>query len=268
VRRFWRASRRRRRSWAREPGGLVAYVEALAAEAEGDLSSAFETLRCTWERDLDLRWRYHHGYLDPALVRVALELGETQVAHDVAEVATRAATLAPEVASVQAVALRCRGLVDDDPDLLLEAVELVRRGPRVLDLAGACEDAAPVLAGAGQVDEAKALLTEALDRYEAAGATAWAARVSAGLRQLGVRRGVRGERQRPAEGWESLTPTELLVSGSVAEGLTNREVARRLHMSPHTVNTHLRHVYRKLGIANRAGLVGGGGCYSSGPGPA
>ena len=35
----------------------------------------------------------------------------------------------------------------------------------------------------------------------------------------------------------------------------NREVARRLHVSPHTVNTHLRHVFDKLGVPNRAGLA-------------
>ncbi len=41
----------------------------------------------------------------------------------------------------------------------------------------------------------------------------------------------------------------------VAEGLTNGAVARRLYMSPHTVNTHLRHVFAKLGVSNRVALA-------------
>jgi DNA-binding CsgD family transcriptional regulator len=45
------------------------------------------------------------------------------------------------------------------------------------------------------------------------------------------------------------------VSELVAEGLTNREVARRLHISPHTVNTHLRHVFQKLAVSTRTELA-------------
>jgi DNA-binding CsgD family transcriptional regulator len=46
------------------------------------------------------------------------------------------------------------------------------------------------------------------------------------------------------------------VASLVAEGLTNGAVARRLYISPHTVNTHLRHVFAKLGVANRVALAG------------
>jgi DNA-binding CsgD family transcriptional regulator len=70
-----------------------------------------------------------------------------------------------------------------------------------------------------------------------------------------VRPAPRGPRDRPTHGWESLTPTERAVSRAVAEGLTNGEVARRLYMSPHTVNTHLRHVFAKLDVSNRVALA-------------
>jgi DNA-binding CsgD family transcriptional regulator len=40
----------------------------------------------------------------------------------------------------------------------------------------------------------------------------------------------------------------------VAEGLTNSAVARRLYISPHTVNTHLRHAFAKLDVSNRVAL--------------
>jgi DNA-binding CsgD family transcriptional regulator len=60
---------------------------------------------------------------------------------------------------------------------------------------------------------------------------------------------------RSAGGWESLTGTERAVSLLVAEGLTNGAVARRLYISPHTVNTHLRHVFAKLGLPNPVALA-------------
>jgi DNA-binding CsgD family transcriptional regulator len=56
-------------------------------------------------------------------------------------------------------------------------------------------------------------------------------------------------------GWAALTTSELAVARLVAEGLTNREVAERLFVSPHTVNSHLRHVFSKLGINSRVELA-------------
>jgi DNA-binding CsgD family transcriptional regulator len=45
------------------------------------------------------------------------------------------------------------------------------------------------------------------------------------------------------------------VAGLVAQGLTNREAAKRLFLSPHTVSFHLRKVYRKLGVSSRVELT-------------
>jgi DNA-binding CsgD family transcriptional regulator len=52
-----------------------------------------------------------------------------------------------------------------------------------------------------------------------------------------------------------MTGAELTVARLVADGLTNREVAERLFVSPHTVNSHLRHVFGKLGIKSRVELA-------------
>jgi predicted ATPase/class 3 adenylate cyclase/DNA-binding CsgD family transcriptional regulator len=65
----------------------------------------------------------------------------------------------------------------------------------------------------------------------------------------------RGERKRPASGWASLTPTERDVVGLVSEGLGNKDIATRLFVSPRTVQTHLTHVYGKLGLSSRVQLV-------------
>jgi predicted ATPase/class 3 adenylate cyclase/DNA-binding CsgD family transcriptional regulator len=67
--------------------------------------------------------------------------------------------------------------------------------------------------------------------------------------------GNRGRRRRPSTGWESLTPTELSVTGLVREGLSNAQIAGRLFMSARTVATHLTHIYTKLGITKRAELA-------------
>jgi predicted ATPase/class 3 adenylate cyclase/DNA-binding CsgD family transcriptional regulator len=69
-----------------------------------------------------------------------------------------------------------------------------------------------------------------------------------------ARRG-RGERKRPTSGWASLTPTERDVARLVADGLANNEIAARLFISRRTVQTHLTHVYAKLGIGSRVQLA-------------
>jgi DNA-binding CsgD family transcriptional regulator len=65
----------------------------------------------------------------------------------------------------------------------------------------------------------------------------------------------RGERKRPTNGWRSLTPTEREVVRHVSQGLTNKDIATRLFISPRTVDTHLTHVYTKLGLTSRVQLV-------------
>ena len=60
-------------------------------------------------------------------------------------------------------------------------------------------------------------------------------------------------RQRGAEG-EALTPSEDRIARLAAEGLSNRAIAEQLFLSPKTVEMHLSHVYRKLGIASRREL--------------
>uniref|UniRef100_UPI003F9AD9E8 LuxR C-terminal-related transcriptional regulator n=1 Tax=Mycobacterium sp. TaxID=1785 RepID=UPI003F9AD9E8 len=69
-----------------------------------------------------------------------------------------------------------------------------------------------------------------------------------------ARRG-RGERKRPTSGWASITPTERDVVRLVSEGLANNDIATRLFVSPRTVQTHLTHVYSKLGLTSRVQLV-------------
>jgi pimeloyl-ACP methyl ester carboxylesterase/DNA-binding CsgD family transcriptional regulator len=64
-----------------------------------------------------------------------------------------------------------------------------------------------------------------------------------------------GRPRRPVTGWEALTGAEQRVAQLVAGGLANREVAERLYLSRYTVETHLKHVFAKLGVSSRAELA-------------
>jgi DNA-binding CsgD family transcriptional regulator len=85
--------------------------------------------------------------------------------------------------------------------------------------------------------------------FEDLGATAWSARARSEL-------AASGERLRPAAvARESLTPREMQIALSVADGASNNEVAAALYVTPKTVEYHLTRVYRKLGLRSRAELV-------------
>ncbi len=55
--------------------------------------------------------------------------------------------------------------------------------------------------------------------------------------------------------WDDLTETEQTIAHLVSDGLTNRQIAKRIYLSPHTVNYHLRRIFRKLDIASRVELA-------------
>ena len=63
-------------------------------------------------------------------------------------------------------------------------------------------------------------------------------------------------RRRRRRGWPAgLTVREVEVLRLVAAGNTNKDIARRLHLSPRTAGHHVQHIYRKLGVSSRAGAT-------------
>lgn len=232
----------------------LAWPRALLAEARGDCGGALSALEEAWQLCAASGLQSQLPMLGPDLVRLLVGAGHRADAHTVArqvgDVAERMGS-----ASARGAALRCRGMAEDDPEVLLEAVATLRPGPRPRALARSCENAAAALVAGGRQPDAVAVLLEAQSRYLALGADRDLARVEAALRSLGVRPGRRGARNaRPTTGWESLTPTESNVVTLIAESLTNREVATRLYISPRTVETHLGHVFVKLEVSSRTAL--------------
>jgi DNA-binding CsgD family transcriptional regulator len=59
----------------------------------------------------------------------------------------------------------------------------------------------------------------------------------------------------PISGVQSLTPSERRIAELAATGLSNREIAAELFLTPKTVEWHLGHVFAKLGIRRRRELA-------------
>ena len=98
--------------------------------------------------------------------------------------------------------------------------------------------------------EARPHLRAALEAFRALGARPWEQRAERELRATGET-----TRRRDASTLDQLTPQELQIANLVASGLTNREIATQLFISPRTVDYHLRKVFSKLGIASRTDLA-------------
>jgi DNA-binding CsgD family transcriptional regulator len=159
----------------------------------------------------------------------------------------------PAIPLFTGVARHARGILERDAQTLLAAAELLRSSSRPLLYAAAAEDAGTELAHADHRDLAVDQLNAAFDTYQEHEAAADARRVGRALRALGVQRRIVSQ-PRAKTGWDSLTDSELTVVNLIATGATNRSVAQRLHVTPHTVKAHLHNSFAKLGITSRAKL--------------
>jgi DNA-binding CsgD family transcriptional regulator len=98
--------------------------------------------------------------------------------------------------------------------------------------------------------DARAQLRTAHELFSRFGMEAFAERARVELKATGER-----ARKRNAETSDDLTPREMQISRLAADGATNAEIAARLFISASTVDYHLRHTYRKLGVRSRTQLA-------------
>jgi DNA-binding CsgD family transcriptional regulator/ribosomal protein S28E/S33 len=230
--------------------GMAALADAAwrrgdTQEAQRWLTDDFTLLQTPlWAVDLD------HLVL---AARVAAATGDAGLRARVLHAAELLTGEEPGAPLFNAVAQHARAILERDGDALVAAAKSLSELSRPLLHAAAAEDAGMELARINRTPESLDELNVAFETYLRCGATADAQRVGQVLRTHGISRRIVGK-PRPQRGIDSLTDSELKVAHLVAAGATNRAVAQRLFLSPHTVNSHLRNAFAKLGIRSRTEL--------------
>jgi DNA-binding CsgD family transcriptional regulator len=233
-------------------GRSAAHVLALAAWRRGDVHDAMRWLG----GDVTLfAPPLTPQFLDRLILggRVASAAGDAGLRARVLQAADLFEREQPAAPLLAGVAKYARGILEHDAKALVAAASLLESSSRPLLYAAAAEDAAGELARTGG-DEALDQLNAAFDTYMRHEALADARRVGRELRRFGVKRRIVSQ-PRAKAGWGSLTNAELKVVNLVAEGATNRDVAAQLHLSLHTVKTHVHNAFAKLDINSRAQLA-------------
>jgi DNA-binding CsgD family transcriptional regulator len=154
--------------------------------------------------------------------------------------------------SALAAAARCRGLLAlarrDTTAALASFEEALRQHDRVqmpFERARTLLAQGIALRHARRRRDARAVLEESRDAFRSLGAALWEEKAAAEIGRIGGRQAAGDE----------LTPAEERVAALVAGGRTNKEVAAALFLTERTVEFHLTHVYRKLGVRSRAELA-------------
>jgi predicted ATPase/class 3 adenylate cyclase/DNA-binding CsgD family transcriptional regulator len=237
-------------AWQRmrmQPEHAIANVNPLAeiALARGDVTAARK-----WADDsVSMMSGWHLARALTTRARIALAQGELDQAERDAQ---RALTLAAELRAHQVT-----------PDALESLAELAaragshRESVRLLGAANALRQrmgSVRFKIYQGDYEAVVERLRNAMGKSDFDSVWAEGAALST-EDAIGYARRGRGERKRPSSGWASLTPTELDVVRLVTEGLGNKEIAARLFVSYRTVQTHLTHVYTKLGLTSRVQLA-------------
>lgn len=173
---------------------------------------------------------------DPAaaafLVRLALDVGDTSLKHSVLETVDGLAGDNPGISVLGLSALHANALVTGDPAVLSR---IIAQSPDPLSVALATEELAKIYGAKVPVhtsDSSQVKPEEVVSSLDSAC-------------------------------WSGLSDMERRIAYLVSAGMTNQQIAKRVHLSAHTVNYHLRKIYRKLDINTRVELARGAAIYSS-----
>ncbi|WP_177233220.1 AAA family ATPase [Streptomyces sp. Ag109_O5-10] len=233
----------------------VSLARACLADAEGRHEAAAAALTGSFADSEPTRLLTLPPSHWPSIVRIALRGADPSVAQAVAGALGTLTARDDSQRIGAAVRAHVDGLLNSDPRALVSAVAGYRSTGRRLALAAACEDLGELLAASAETAQAIAYFEEAGELVSASGARGDGERLRRRLRQLGVRAGTPRLDTVGSPGWGSLTESERKLIPLVVAGLTNRAIADRLHVSVHTVNTHMRHIFTKLDINTRVELT-------------
>ena len=237
------------------PYGFLLHARGEVALAAGDAGAALADFTAA-----DAHLREHYSFSNPAVVpwragavMALVALGERTRAEALAdtEVTQARATGVPHAVggALRAAAVAREG--DERTALLREAVEVLCPSGAQLEHARALCDLGAAQRHAREAGSARQSLNHALELSRRLGATATAERAYRELRLSGAR----PTSARQGGHAVALTPGERRVAQLAAQDLSNAEIARRLFVTPRTVEWHLTQTYRKLGIRSRTGLV-------------
>jgi DNA-binding CsgD family transcriptional regulator len=222
----------------------------IAALADGDHLVAYAQLRQLFYPDCS-PLHYHVSYLGLAdLAAAAVRAGRHLEGREILYRALRHLDGTPSPRLEQLLA-RAHGLLADP------ASAEPHFDKALCDPAGECWpferaqlqlDYAEWMRRQRRINEAKPLLMAALDTFRRLRARSWAQRAETELRACGV---AIPDAADPADALSELTPQQRQIIHLASDGLTNREIADRLYLSPRTVGSHLYRSYPKLGVAGR-----------------
>ncbi|MCU1643823.1 MAG: hypothetical protein JWN03_4098 [Nocardia sp.] len=244
------------RTGSRNSGHLRPWVQALVHESQARRTEALAALSDIVAELADELTSVAVSPLYADIARLAAVTGRGDIADSVAT-AAEALEARYHTPGWHANALLCRGLAESNVELVAKAVEAYRRAGQPWYQGQANENLAVLLAGGSRSEEARSALEKAIELYTALDAAWDIARAEARMRDLGIRRGRRGPRNRPKTGWEALTPTERKVAAQVAQGRSNSEIASRMFLSPRTIQSHVSSILAKLNLQSRVQVAVG-----------
>jgi DNA-binding CsgD family transcriptional regulator/tetratricopeptide (TPR) repeat protein len=223
--------------------GTAAWARALYAAMLGEIERAVGLLEEAWRRTHAAGRLVEAPYLLGELVDIELARGNERAARSWTDtLAEITGSASPPTAST--VSARCRAFAYGHAESGRYALEVAQQHGLVLDAAYA------QLALGGLGVEPTANLRAAYDTYRDLGAETMRRRVAHAMKAAGVDT-PRNRRTRAGD----LTETELTLSRLVHDGLTNRQIANVLMVSPKTVEVYLSRLFAKLGCASRIELA-------------
>jgi DNA-binding CsgD family transcriptional regulator/tetratricopeptide (TPR) repeat protein len=232
----------------------LAVTEAFCAMCRGDAEGATSVLEARLAADGGVGTGGEPLGIAPDLVEAYVATGRRAEA---ADLAARFAAVTPSESPplMQALVARAQGVAAEDDEAASQAFEtaldsLAQAGPQPFDVARTQLLYGARLRRGGQRVRAREQLEPARDAFAGMGLDAWAARADDELAATGAR-----ARKRELTLIEPLTSQETRVALHAVKGLSNKEIAAALFLSPKTVERHLSSVYRKRGLRSRTELA-------------